>query len=428
MLADRAKICVRGGRGGNGCVSFRREKYVPRGGPDGGDGGRGGDVILVAGDQVRDLSAFLHKIHHVARSGAHGGGARRQGADGASARIEVPPGTEVRTLDGELLADLVRPGASVVVACGGEGGRGTACFVSSTRRAPRFAERGLPGEERWLLLRMKLLADVGLVGLPNAGKSSLLAALTRARPKVAAYPFTTIEPNLGMLTLPDGRPVVLADIPGLIEGASKGVGLGDEFLAHVERTRVLVYVIDAAEGEAAAVGALRTVRDELAAFEPELTTRPRAVVLSKADQCSEDAVGRVRNAVRDAVTGGLDGGSVPVCVVSSTEREGLEDVVQALASLIPPVVEQEAPESRPVVLRPGGDRAADFVVEREGQGWRVRGAVLERLVAKADLDNDEAVAYLQQVMEKAGVSSALRKAGASPGDTVLIGADQFDFS
>jgi GTPase len=428
MLADRAKICVRGGHGGNGSMSFRREKYVPRGGPDGGDGGRGGDVLLVAGEQVRDLSYFLHKIHHVARNGAHGSGARKQGADGGPLRVEVPPGTEVRTLEGELLADLVRPGAAVLVAQGGEGGRGNTCFVSSTRRAPHFAERGLPGEERWLLLRMKLLADVGLLGLPNAGKSSLLAALTRARPKVAAYPFTTVEPNLGVLTLPDGRTLVLADIPGLIEGASLGVGLGVEFLAHVERTRALVYVVDVSAGESEATAALRTVHGELAAFQPQLARRARVIVLSKADLADADSAAAVRAAMESAVSRLPGGAETPIRIVSSVSGDGIGELTDAIAGLLPPVDESEQPLAGTVVLRPGGERATDFVIAREGSAWRVSGAVLERLVAKADLANDEAVAYLQQVMERAGVSAALRRSGAVPGDTVLVGPQEFDFS
>jgi GTP-binding protein len=428
MLADRAKICVRGGHGGNGSVSFRREKYVPKGGPDGGDGGCGGDVVLIAGEQTRDLSSFLHKIHYIARSGVHGSGARKQGADGAPLRVEVPPGTEIRTLDGELVADLVRPGSAVLVAAGGEGGRGNACFASSTRRAPRFAEHGLPGEERWLLLRMKLLADVGLVGLPNAGKSSLLAAVTRARPKIASYPFTTVEPNLGVLTLHDGRSLVLADIPGLIEGASRGVGLGDEFLAHVERTRALLYVVDGSEGPDGAVAALRTVHAELVAFEPSLVERGCAVALSKSDLAGAQSFAEVRSAIAAAAPDILGSGEVPLVAVSSVAQEGLDAVVAELGRLVPAAVEEEAAVAPAVVLRPGGDRTSDFSVERRGDAWVVRGAALERLVGKADLDNDEAVAYLQQVMERAGVFATLRRAGAVPGDTVLLAEREFEFS
>jgi GTP-binding protein len=427
MLSDRAKICARGGHGGNGCVSFRREKYVPRGGPDGGDGGRGGDVALVAGEHIRDLTPFLQTVHYSARAGAHGSGARRHGANGPTLRVEVPPGTEVRTLDGELLADLVQPGAAVAVARGGEGGRGNTCFASSTRRAPHFAERGLPGEERWLLLRMKLLADVGLVGLPNAGKSSLLAALTRARPKVAAYPFTTIEPNLGVLNLPNGRALVLADIPGLVEGASRGVGLGDQFLAHVERTRALLYVVDGSLGVAAASSALRTVREELQAFEPGLVQRACAVVVSKIDLCDKDAARRMRATLQPELRRTLGTAAVSVSSVSSVTGDGLDELVETAAVLVPEVVPQQESKSGPVVLRPGGERVADFTIQREGGGWRICGFALERLVAKADMANNEAVEYLQQVMEHAGVSTALRRAGCRTGDRVAIGDQELDF-
>ncbi len=422
MLADHAKICVQGGHGGSGCMSFRREKYVPRGGPDGGDGGRGGDVVFVSSEQVRDLAGFTRRIHYRAPAGGHGRGAGRHGADGRTLRVEVPPGTEIRTLDEELLADLVEPGSAAVVAEGGEGGRGNRCFVSSTRRAPHFAERGLPGQERWLLLHMKLLADVGLVGAPNAGKSSLLAALTRARPKIAAYPFTTIEPNLGVLTLDDGRTLVLADIPGLIEGASEGVGLGHEFLAHVERTRALVYVADASQGEETARGDLRTVHAELEAFQPALVRRPRIVAFSKVDL---DGGAWARDLEGSPDVG--FGAPCPVVAVSSASGFGLSTLVETMQRALPPVAESVPEVVRPsAVLRPGGDRTADFAVDREGRSWRVRGVALERLVAKADLDNEEAVAYLQQVMERAGVSAALRRAGAEPGATVLVGESEFE--
>jgi GTP-binding protein len=422
MLADHAKICVQGGHGGSGCMSFRREKYVPRGGPDGGDGGRGGDVVFVSSEHVRDLAGFTRRIHYRAPAGGHGRGAGRHGADGRTLRVEVPPGTEIRTLDEELLADLVEPGAAVVLAEGGEGGRGNRCFVSSTRRAPHFAERGLPGQERWLLLHMKLLADVGLVGAPNAGKSSLLAALTRARPKIAAYPFTTIEPNLGVLTLDDGRTLVLADIPGLIEGASEGVGLGHEFLAHVERTRALVYVADASQGEQAARRDLRTVHAELAAFQPALVRRPRIVAFGKVD-LDGGAWARDLEGSHDVGFGA----PCPVVAVSSASGVGLPALVETMQRTLPPVAESAPEVVRPApVLRPGGDRAADFVIDREGRSWRVRGVALERLVAKADLENEEAVSYLQQVMERAGVSTALRRAGAEPGATVLVGDSEFE--
>ena len=415
---------MRGGRGGSGCVSFRREKYVPRGGPNGGDGASGGDVVLVATRQVRDLDALYHRPHQRAQAGGHGQGAHRHGADGHELLVPVPVGTEVRDEDGSLLGDLTVEGQRVLVARGGEGGRGNTCFKNSTRQAPRFAEHGLPGEERWLELRLKLLADVGLVGLPNAGKSSLLAALTRARPKIAAYPFTTIEPNLGVLELGTG-PVVLADIPGLIEGASEGAGLGARFLAHIERTAALVFVTDCSPGPEAAVEALATVRGELALFRAALAERPAIVTVNKIDLVEESAT-------LDAVEGAKRlGWADAVVPVSAETGAGLDALVEAVALL---VGEARAGEAAAVaaqaapVLRPGQERLEAFTVSREGDAFRIAGSALERLVAKADLENEEAVAYLQDVIARAGVDQALRRAGAVPGDTVLVGEIPLEFA
>jgi GTP-binding protein len=402
MLSDHASINVRGGDGGAGSVSFRREKHVPRGGPDGGNGGPGGDVVIVATRQFRDLSYFRHKVHFKGQRGGHGMGQKRHGKAGVPTIVEVPVGTEIRDRDGTLLADLTVEGQRIVVARGDEGGRGNTCFVSSTRRVPRFAENGLPGEEHWLDLQLKLLADIGLVGLPNAGKSSLLAALTRARPKVASYPFTTLEPNLGTLELGE-RVVVIADIPGLIEGASAGTGLGDRFLAHVERTVLLVYVVDASQGPDEALAAVTTVRgDEV------------AEVVAALEPVTRDFAG-------------------PVVAVSATKATGLKDFVRELDALFSAqvaaaleAVGQEASRLAPVVLRPSDERVGDFTVEREQEAWRVSGRVLERLVAKADLGNDEAMRYLQEVMERAGLSAAIRKAGGVDGDTVKIGDAEFE--
>jgi GTP-binding protein len=425
-MLDRASICVRGGRGGNGSMSFRREKYVPRGGPDGGDGAPGGDVVLVATRQLRDLSHFRHKHHFRAADGGHGRGANKRGADGLELVVEVPVGTEVLDADGALLGDLAREGQRLLVARGGEGGRGNVCFKSSTRQAPKFAERGLEGDELWLTLSLKLLADVGLVGLPNAGKSSLLAALTRARPKIAAYPFTTLEPNLGVLELDDG-PVVLADIPGLIEGASEGAGLGDRFLAHIERTAALVYVVDASLGAEAAADALVTVRRELALFRGALAGRPAFVALNKCDLVDGDEVQR---AIEGATRLGWDAQVLPV---SATSGAGLDALMAAVARLVGEARAAEAAGSTAAaqttaVLRPGQDRLETFNVAREGDRFRITGSALERLVAKADLENEEAVAYLQDVIARAGVDQALRRAGAVPGDTVLVGEVELEFA
>ncbi len=426
-MLDRASICVRGGRGGNGSVSFRREKYVPKGGPDGGDGAPGGDVVVVATRQLHDLSHFRHKHHYRAAAGGHGRGANRRGADGPELLVEVPVGTEVRDAEGELLGDLVLEGQRLVVARGGEGGRGNVCFKSSTRQAPRFAEKGLDGEERWLTLTLKLLADVGLVGLPNAGKSSLLAALTRAHPKIAAYPFTTIEPNLGVIRLDDGD-VVLADIPGLIEGASEGAGLGHRFLAHIERTAILVYVVDGSQEPPAWQRDLDVVRRELAAFRAELPLRPSLVVVNKSDLLDEAG----REAAK-AFASGL-GWATNGLVLSASTGDGCEELGSALTVMMGQVRVQEAAQAaasaaaQAAVLRPGEERLESFTVARAGDGFVVHGAQLERLFAKADLDNEDAVRYLQQIVERAGLNAALRRAGAQPGDTVVVGDQEFEFS
>ena len=413
MLSDHASINVCGGSGGAGSVSFRREKHVPRGGPDGGNGGPGGDVVIVATRQFRDLAYFRHKVHFKGQRGGHGAGQNRHGKAGEATVIEVPIGTEVRDADGLLLADLTVEGQRVVVARGAEGGRGNVCFVSSTRRVPRFAEKGLPGDEQWLDLQLKLLADVGLVGLPNAGKSSLLAALTRAHPKVAAYPFTTLEPNLGTLPLGE-RVVVLADIPGLIEGASSGTGLGDRFLAHIERTVVLVFVVDGSLGADAARAAIETVRGVIA--------------VNKVDLIDEAATAEVVTALAPAAR--EMGGSV--VTVSAAQRSGLSDLSRELDGVIENsaalAAQEAAAAPEVVVLPPRQERLGDYTVERDNESWRLRGRVLERLVAKADLGNDEAMRYLQDVMERAHVSDAVRKAGGVDGDTVVIGDAEFELA
>jgi GTP-binding protein len=363
MLSDRAHIHVRAGRGGNGCVSFRREKHVPRGGPDGGDGGRGGDVTLAATRQQRDLAMFRHRRRFHASHGRHGQGQRRHGRDGEILIVDVPLGTEVRDADsGELLGDLAGDGQTCVVARGGEGGRGNCCFASSTRRAPRFAERGLDGDERRLDLSLKLLADVGLVGPPNAGKSSLLAALTNAQPKIAPYPFTTVEPNLGALDL-DGRLVVLADIPGLVAGASRGTGLGDRFLAHIERTAVLVYTLDGSTGAEAAASALATVRAEVEAFKSGLAGRPAVVALNKSDLMTVAEIAAVRRILEAAA-----GAETPVVPVSALSGAGVAELVSALAVIEAGGGGWGGPPPPPPAARPAAGRRAQLRLHRVVRG------------------------------------------------------------
>ncbi|TVR98134.1 MAG: GTPase ObgE [Rhodospirillales bacterium] len=326
---DQAKIYVRSGDGGDGCVSFRREKYVEFGGPDGGDGGRGGDVVLRADPALNTLIDFRYRQHFKAPRGRHGAGRERTGASGADLVIRVPVGTEVLADDREtLIADLTTPEAAVVIAHGGAGGAGNTRFKSSTRQAPRFARPGRPGEERWLWLRLKLLADAGLVGLPNAGKSTFLAACSRARPKVADYPFTTLHPHLGVVEIGD-RTFVLADLPGLIEGAHAGVGLGTRFLGHLERCRVLLHLVDATGDDVAA--AYRTVRTELAAYGAGLADRPEVVALNKVDALSPDAVGPLR--VRLAAAAGMAAGDV--VLLSGVAGTGVDAALQRVLARLP---------------------------------------------------------------------------------------------
>jgi GTPase len=407
-------------------MSFRREAHVPHGGPDGGDGGRGGDVVLVCDDSLRDLEGFRRRLHWKADRGRHGEGSQRHGRSGQALEVRVPPGTQVTGLDGAR-HDLVRPGQRATVARGGPGGRGNKHFATSTRQAPRFAERGLAGEEGEIELRLKLLADVGLVGLPNAGKSSLLARLTRAQPKVADYPFTTLEPVLGTLEL-DERQLVIADIPGLIEGASDGAGLGHDFLAHVERTRLLVHVLDLAPLDGSdPVANWQTIEHELAAHDPRLASLPRLLALSKADLVAPDAAAAAAEAWRARL-----GPGVPVLVTSSATRAGLDELAHELLRRVPVeapapaaqlAAEEELAEHR--VFRPAADRG--WRVEPVGEGaFRVSGAPVERLMARFDVDNDEALAHIEHRLHRMGVVRALEAAGFEAGDDVEIGGVVFE--
>ncbi len=426
MLHDRARIYVEGGAGGNGVVSFRREAHVPRGGPDGGDGGRGGDVTLVCDPSRRDLAALRFSPHHRAGRGGHGQGKQRHGARGDDELIPVPPGTTAEGLEGERY-DLVEPGQRAVVAHGGAGGHGNKRFANSTRQAPRFAERGLGGQSGWIELRLKLLADAGLVGLPNAGKSSLLGRLTRAAPKVADYPFTTLEPVLG--TIDDGeRQLVLADIPGLIEGAAEGAGLGHEFLAHVERCRALVHLVELGPGTDPEA-AYATVRGELAAHGAGLELLPELVVLTKRDLLPAEEVEASVAAWRRR----LGESTLGVLAISSATGAGLDELRGALLGAVPST-DDAAParlaagepefEAEHIVYRPQGD--GGFDVEREGPAFRVTGRGVELLVARHDLSNLEALAYLEQRLREIGVIAALERAGFEPGDEVRIGDEEFE--
>jgi GTPase len=420
VFHDSARIWAEGGRGGDGSVSFRREAHVPRGGPDGGDGGHGGDVVLVCDASRRDLAELRIGRHFRAGRGGHGRGKNQHGARGEDREVLVPPGTSVVAPDGSTY-DLTEPGRRAVVAAGGAGGHGNKRFATSTRQAPRFAEQGLPGDDGWVELRLRLLADAGLVGLPNAGKSSLLAALTRARPKVADYPFTTIDPVLG--TIEDAeRQLVLADIPGLIEGAAEGAGLGHEFLAHVERCRALVHLVAVDPYSELMLGdAYETVRRELAAHGGGLAELPELVVLSKRDLAPAERVEELRAELADAV-------GRPVLAVSSATGAGLEELTRAVFAIVgsepPPLRDDAGFEAEHATYRPAGGQGFDVV--REEGAFRVNGRGIELLVARHDLANEEALAYLEGRLREIGVIAALERAGFEPGDEVRIGDEEFE--
>ena len=434
-MKDKARIHVEAGGGGDGCMSFRREAHVPKGGPDGGDGGRGGDVVLVCDDNYRDLEHFRRQPHFKAKRGAHGQGAQRHGADGQTLEIPVPPGTEILIEADGTQHDLTRPGQRAVVAGGGSGGRGNRHFSSSTRQSPRFAERGLAGNESWLTLQLKLLADVGLVGLPNAGKSSLISVLTRATPKIADYPFTTLVPALGTLHR-DDRQLVIADIPGLIEGAADGIGLGHDFLAHVERTRMLVHVLDLAPLDGSEpLANFETVERELELYQERLATLPRIIALSKADLVTPEAGEQAQHEWQERM------GEVPVILTSSATRQGLDELATELLRRVPALsgdddiggqrapngeishVLEDLPEHR--IFRPAPSNGFR-ITQNDEDVYVVEGDGVERLVARYDLDNEDALQHLERRLRGLGVIRALEAAGFEAGDDVEIAGVVFE--
>ena len=398
MFYDRARIHVKAGRGGDGALSFRREKYVPKGGPDGGDGGEGGDVALVADADLRDLSFFQRKRHFAGGRGRHGEGSNRHGADGSDVELRVPAGTQVFDEDGRLVADLARPGARVTVARGGRGGAGNRRFAGPRQQAPRIAEVGEAGEEATLELRLKLLADAALLGFPNAGKSSLLRRLSNARPKVADYPFTTVAPVLGTVESPDGRQLTVADVPGLLEGASEGVGLGHEFLAHLERARLFLHVIDV---HIDPNERFRAIDAELAAYGSGLAERPQIVVLNKID-----IPGSATFSVADPRI-------LAVVRTSAVTGEGIGELKKQLFELVPEATPSAGGDEEGsvdfLVYRPKPGRGRRFRILRSDRGYQVSGSM------RASVDDEE-------------LHDALRAAGARPGDPVAIGDETYEFS
>ncbi len=425
MFIDEVKINVKAGDGGAGCASFRREAHVPKGGPDGGDGGPGGDVVLEADGTLTTLIDYHFKRHFKAVRGTHGKGAGKDGAHGPDLVLRVPKGTIARDADtGEMLGDLTRDGQRLIVARGGGGGLGNRHFVTSTRRAPSFAELGEPGQERWIELELKMLADAALVGLPSVGKSSLIARMSAARPKIADYPFTTLVPNLGVVSAGE-RSFVVADVPGLIEGASEGAGLGHAFLRHIERTALILHVLDLSgsyEGRDPLED--RAVIDaELAAHAAELADRPQIIVGNKVD-----VEGAAENSAR--VAAWCEANERPYFAVSAVTGEGIGPLVRAVGEAVHEIrlaLPSEADEFEVRYVHvPEGDR--DIVVTRAMDGgWDVTGVAIERMVIKTDMQNEEAVAYLQRRLQKIGIDGRLTAAGAVDGDTVHIGPVSFEF-
>ena len=417
-MFDRVKIFVKAGDGGDGSPHMRREMYVPHGGPDGGDGGRGGSVYLEADRHYNTFGMFAHKKHFKAESGGRGGRQRQQGKAGDELVLKVPPGTIVRPANSEdILADLVNPGDRVMVALAGKGGLGNTHFATATNQVPRFAQKGEPGDERWIQLELKLIADVGLVGLPNAGKSTLLSVISHAKPKIADYPFTTLEPQLGVVQREDVD-FVVADIPGLIEGAHTGAGLGHEFLRHVERTRLLVHLVDGSGQAGDPLQAYRQIRSELSAYAERLASVPEIVVVTKQDLPDAQELWPLVESELQAM--GID--PLPVSAVTHQGIDRLLDVIASRLPELPPTPSFAPPPGEYRVFALPPDEELEIV--EEDDGFTVRGRKVERLIAMTDLSRPQAVDYLQTQLKRLGVTRALERAGVHSGDIVRIGKEE----
>jgi GTP-binding protein len=419
MFIDKAEILVQSGTGGNGMMHFHREKYVPRGGPDGGDGGRGGDVILEVRATLNSLASFRFTTRFTAEDGKGGGTNNKSGKSADNLVVPVPPGTLVYdAASGDLLGDLTTPGQLLVVCKGGRGGRGNPHFKSSINQIPRTAENGEPGEEKRLRLELKLIADIGIVGVPNAGKSTLLSVLTNAKPKIAPYPFTTLDPNLGVANVDEETTVVLADIPGLVEGAAEGVGLGHDFLRHVQRTRVLIHLLDGLSADPLAD--FSQINSELALFDPGLTKKPMIVAMNKIDQ--PEVLERWPKLKKDLKKRGYE--SMAISALARTNvKELLLKAVKTLAEApVPEPTEEPMPVYRPV------EDPRAFTVSHEADGaWRVKSTSIERAAEMTPWDQTGSVRRFQKLMERLGVDKALREAGAQEGDTVYIGEYELEY-
>ena len=418
VFIDEAEILVKAGDGGDGCVSFRREKYVPRGGPDGGDGGKGGDAVAVADGRLVTLADFAHRPSYRAESGDRGRGKRRAGRSGADLELRLPVGTLIRLGD-RTLADLARPGQRFLLARGGGGGRGNAQFATSVRQAPRFAEKGVPGEERRLRLELKLLADVGVIGLPNVGKSTLISRVSSARPKIADYPFTTLVPNLGVVRIDEGTSYVIADMPGLIEGAHRGRGRGHAFLRHIERARVLIHLLDLSAGREP-LRDLDLLNRELSLYNPRLAELPQLIGGNKIDLPEgQEALAAWAEALR---------GRGEFFPISAVTGEGVRELTGRAAALLAEIAapEEASAEAAPPFLEEAPSPLRVEVVE-PGL-FRATGDQVERLIARTDLANEEAMEHLRRNLSRLGLFRALHRRGARPGDKVMIGKAKLDFT
>jgi GTPase len=417
MFIDEALIYVRSGKGGDGFMHFHREKYVPRGGPDGGDGGRGADVILEVVPTLNTLNLFRHTSRFIGKDGAKGGVSNRTGRSAEDLIIQVPPGTVVYdSVSGELLGDLVEAGQRLVICKGGRGGKGNQHFASSRNQVPHTAERGEPALEKNLRLELKLIADVGIVGVPNAGKSSLLAAVTRAQPKIADYPFTTLEPNLGVTELDMSTTLVLADIPGLVEGAHEGVGLGDAFLRHIQRTRVLIHLLDGLSSDP--VADFSQINSELAMFDAALAKKPQVVALNKID------LPEVQQRWPE-IKAALEARGVKPMQISALGRTNLDALLWKAVELLKEAPPPEEEEVLPV-YRPAED-ILSFTIKHISDGWQVQGAGIERAAAMTYWEHEGSLRRFQRLMEKIGLDDALRKAGIQEGETVFIGEYELEW-
>ncbi len=421
QFLDEARVFVKSGDGGDGRISFRREKFAPRGGPDGGDGGHGGNVVLVANPKINTLQSLANRVHFRAEPGIAGSIALRTGATAPDLEIEVPVGTIIRDDEGNFIADLTRAAQRVIVAKGGRGGKGNTKFKSSTNQAPRIAEKGEPGEEKWLNLELKLMADVGIVGVPNAGKSTLLSVISNAKPKVADYPFTTLIPNLGLVRL-DYRDMVVADIPGLVEGASQGVGLGHDFLKHIQRTRVLIHMLDGAAANPMAD--YHQINTELALFDEKLLERPTVVVVNKMDLPQAQAAWpAIQTELRRL-------GREPMALSAATQQGTRELINKAfeLIDSLPDETEADIQEAEEVrVYRLEDDQMAFQISRRMDGSLQVSGKRIERAAQMTYWDYDEALMRFQKILEAMGISTALKKAGVKAGDTVFIGEMELEW-